>query len=407
MDKIASKTTIFSYLALAAFPLMKANINSIFIIICCLFTLYDFLKNKKKIIFNPKVLVLTLVFWMFLFYEILSLSLDLKNILLHLPFLVLPLLFVFKPNYINLKVKEYSLLVFQGSVIVQSLLYLVVFLQKHSINSIFYIDNYNIPLFRTYVLENTSLDIHPTYFSAFLLFSLTISLFNGLKKVEDKNMIFHVANIIITTFLIFVFISKIIVIILALTILLYIFFELRNNRHFIKTLFVFIFLGGSVIFCFKNLIKKRFNEVRTEINRPLVGDYHNSINIRVAIFKCSIDLLKNAPIFGYGSHLQNKLNNCYKNNNDSNFYLISVYNTHNYYLNLILYGGWFFFLAFLYYIYYLIFKQNYPLLIIIFIVQVLLINLTENFLSRHHGIVLFIYFISLFLNPKNIFRKHL
>ena len=179
----------------------------------------------------------------------------------------------------------------------------------------------------------------------------------------------------------------------------------KSKKKFIKTISAIFILGALTFFGFKDLIKDRFYEIKTEINKPIVGDYHNSINIRVAIIKCSIDLLKEAPILGFGQNLQKKLNDCYKTNNKSNFYTLSTYNTHNYYFNLVLYGGWFLLLLFLLYIYFLLFKVKYPLFISIIIFQLLLINSTENFFSRHHGILLFIYFISLFLSPEKVHKK--
>ncbi|ARV15521.1 hypothetical protein BTO07_10390 [Polaribacter sp. SA4-12] len=386
---------------------MKANINSIFIIFCSLFAIYEFVKNKRKVVLKPNILILTSVFWMFLLHEVITLDFNSKTILLHLPFLIFPLLFVFKPNYINDKVKEYSLLVFQGSVVIQSLIYLFVFLKKYNLVQIFSINNYNIPLFRTYVFENTSIEIHPTYFSAFLLFSFTISLFLGVKKQTNKYFTFQIINILFTTFFIFVFISKIIIIAFVFTIFVFIIRMFLNfkRKKIIQILIPLSIIGALFYFGSSRLIKERFNEIRTEINRPLVGDYHNSINIRVAIIKCSFKILKELPFWGYGQDLQNKLNDCYEINNDSNFYTLATYNSHNYYLNLILYGGWLFLLLFIFFLVHLIWKENYSILIITFILQVLIINFTENFFSRQHGIVLFIYFISLFLTPNRKFRN--
>jgi hypothetical protein len=406
MGKIISKITIILYLSLACFPLMKENVNSIFIIFCSIFAIHDFIKTKRKIVFNSKVIKLTLVFWMFLLYQIITLEFNFTTILLQLPFLIFPLLFLYKPTYIDEKVKDQSLLLYQGSVILQSIIYLFVFLKDNKIQQILSINNYNIPFFRTYVLENTTVAIHQTYFSAFLLCSFTISLFLGLKKTSRMQFFFNFFNIIFTSFFIFVFVSKINIIVLILTFIVYVIlsFKTYNKKKLIKALYVFIIVGALFFIGFKGLLKERFNEIRTEINRPLVGDYHNSVNIRVAIITCSLKLVEEVPVLGYGQGLQLKLNECYRDNFDSNFYKKFNYNTHNYYFNLVLYGGWFLLLLFSYFAYYLIFKIKYPLIIIVFIVQVLIINITENFFSRHYGIILFIYFISLFLSIKKILK---
>ena len=400
MEKTATKITTILYLSLAAFPLMRANVNSIFIILCSLFAIYDFLKNRKKVVLSKKILILTAVFWMFLFHEILSTDFSSQRILLHLPFLVLPLLFLFKPSFIDAKIRTKSLLIFQGSVVLQSFIYLFTFLKSHSLQQIFSINNYNIPLFRTFVYENTYTEIHSTYFSAFLLCSFTISFFFGLRNKVKQKLIFHVFNIVFTLFFLFVFVSKIIILTLLISVLFYLFFSFKNKKDFIKVFIGFLIFGSLFIYNFKDLLSERFNEIRTEINRPLVGDYHNSINIRVAIINCSLDLLEKVPLFGFGDDLQNQLNDCYKNSYDSNFYKLATYNTHNYYFNLVLYGGWIFLILFFFYIFWLFKKMDFPLFLKIILIQILIINFTENFLSRHHGIILFIYFISLFLIPK-------
>jgi O-antigen ligase len=405
MDKVINKITIFFYLSLASFPLMRANINSIFIIFCCLFAIYDFLKNKKKFVLNTKIIGLTSVFWMFLFKEIVSSDFNITIILLHLPFLILPFLFFFKPDFINDEIKKKSLFIFQISVFIQTIIYLIVFLKKYNIDQLFSINNYKIPLFRTYVFDNTNVEIHPTYFSAFLLCSFTISLFVGLKSKLKKHLLFQLINICFTLFFISVFVSKIIIIILFFTVILYVVIEIKNKNNILKTISLILFFGAFTLFGFKNLLKERFYEINSEINKPIEGDYHNSINIRVAIIKCSLNLLKKVPILGYGQNLQKKLNDCYKTNNNSNFHTLATYNTHNYYFNLVLYGGWLFLLFFLSYIYYIFFKIKYPKIIIVILIQVLLINSTENFLSRHHGILLFMYFISLFLIPKKTLKN--
>lgn len=400
MDKIVVKITTILYLSLAAFPLMRANINSTCIILCSLFAIYDFIKNKKKAVFSRKILILSSVFWVFLIHEIFSFDFSSQRILLHLPFLVLPLLFLYRPSYIDAKIRAKSLLVFQGSVLLQSLIYLFIFLKEYSFNQLFSINNYNIPLFRTFVFENTYTEIHSTYFSAFLLCSFTISLFSCLRSQIKKQQLLHVFNAVFTLFFIFIFVSKIIILTLLLTLLFYLLYHFKKRKNVVKVFIGFVILGSLFLFSFKDLISERFNEIRTEINRPLEGDYHNSINIRVAIIKCSLDLLKEVPFLGFGDDLQEQLNSCYEGNYDSNFYKLTTYNTHNYYFNLVLYGGWLFLIFFFFYIFWVFKKMNFPVFLKIILIQILIINFTENFLSRHHGIILFIYFISLFLIPK-------
>lgn len=398
MNLVIRNLNSLFFLLLAAFPLMLPNFNSITIILCSLFTIINIIKSKEKIFFNKSLFIYTGVFWMFLFYEIFCGDFNIEKVLLHLPFLVLPLLFYYKPSNLTSNILEKSIIIFQISVLLQCIIYLYIFLSSNNISQIFFIDNYNIPFFRTFVYENSLIPIHPTYFSAFLLVSFTFSLFfnyNLIKKVK----LYSLLNILITTFFIFAFISKIIFLTFILTTLIYLVYRLIKKRKKYFKIFTLSFLAliTSIAFSFNGLIKERFNEIKTEINRPLKGDYHNSINIRVAIIKCSLKLLDKAPVFGYGNDLQKELNGCFSNNYDSNFHQLHTYNTHNYYFNLLLFGGFFFLLLFLCFISFLLIKFKTSILYVMFVVQILLINFTENFFSRHYGIVLFMYFISLFL----------
>ncbi|WP_413774267.1 O-antigen ligase family protein [Polaribacter sp. PL03] len=394
MQKHLENFTKIAFISLATLPLLKVNFNSMLIILCALLTIYFLVKTKKKIFFPLKYLLLILPFLMYFCYEIISGSFNVSRILIQLPFLIFPLLFIFKPDFINYKIKELSFFVFQCSVVFQSIIYLFIFLKSNSLVTLFNISPENIPFFRQYVMSNYFFEIHPTYFSAFLLVSITLSFFNF-----KKFMIFNFLNIIISIFFLFLFSSRVIILLLFFTIISFILYILINEKGKIKYVFVF---GSLLILTFflifgSEIIKKRLNETITEINKPVEGNYHNSTNVRMAIYKCDYLLIKNIPFFGFGNNIQNELNRCYKENNNSNFYKISTYNSHNYYFNLILYGGWFFLVLFLFYLCTLFKHLRYSALGIFIFIQFLSINITENYLSRHYGIVLFCYFTSLFI----------
>ncbi|WP_405611696.1 O-antigen ligase family protein [Polaribacter sp. Asnod1-A03] len=261
-------------------------------------------------------------------------------------------------------------------------------------DKLFYISKENIPFFREYVSNNYFFEIHPTYFSSYILLSITISLFN-LKKAK----IFNFLNIIFSIFFLFLFSSRIVIILLLLTVLLFVFYSFSPKIKRGKLILIVSNLTILTVFCFLNnsFVSKRFDEIKNEISKPIIGNRYNSTNTRVAIYKCDVLLTEKVPFWGYGSNLQEELNNCFAENNDSDFYKISTFNTHNYYFNLILYGGVLFLLIFLLYLY-IVFKSiRYNLLGLFIFFQILFINLTENYLSRHYGLVLFCYFTSLFI----------
>ena len=394
-NKTLERITKWSFLGLALIPLLKENLNSILIIICALLTLVYTIQSKEKKKITPHLWILTLPFWMFLMRELFTQDNNFERVLLYLPFLIFPFIFAFKPVYIENTIKIKSLLVFQISVVLQCIIYGIIFLANNPINKLFYVQN-NIPFFREYVSENYVFEIHPTYFSSFLLASFTISFFT---LIKNKKKIFAIINMVVMVFFILLFSSRMIILLLLLTIvfaLIYLIFQ-KGLKHATVILISLVVLLSILMYPTKNVIGERFNEIKTEINKPIVGDYYNSTNTRMAILKCSFIVLKEAPFFGYGNLLQEKLNNCYKENNNSSFYLKHTFNTHNYYINLAAYGGWIFLLLFIAYLFYVYKKIKYSALGLFLFAQFLLINVTENYFSRHYGIVLFVYVTSMFI----------
>lgn len=407
MNKFLEQLTKISFLALATIPLLRPDHNSKVIIFCALLTIYSFFKLKPKVKFELKHLVFIAPFVLFLLYEFISGSSNKKTILLQLPFLIFPLLFIFRPKFIDQKIKEKSLYVFQFSVALQSFIYFFVFIKSNSIVQLFDISKENIPFFREFVTNNYYFEIHPTYFSSFLLISLTISFFKF-----RFSRVFNALNIALSVFFIILFSSRIMILLLILTLIsLVLYFTLKDRKRNKYAFLMGLILIPILIIIFKsNVVKQRFNETITEINKPIVGNYYNATNTRVAIYKCDFLLLKDFHFFGYGDKLQAELDNCYAENNDSNFYKISVFNTHNYYFHLILYGGIIFLLLFAAYLVVLFKNLKYSVLGIFIFSQFLIINITENYLSRHYGIVLFCYFTAMFIfirENENTTTKHI
>jgi O-antigen ligase len=394
MNKILENSTKIAFISLATLPLLKANYNSMLIILCALLTILYFFKNKIKQKFEFKSLVYSLPFFLYLFYELFSKSHNLSIILLNLPFLIFPLLFLYKPKFINNEIKERSFVVFQLSVVIQTILFLITFLRMNNLNKLFAISKENIPFFREYVTNNYLFEIHPTYFSSYLLLGITISLFKF-----NKSKILHSLNTLFSIFFLFLFSSRIIILLLFVTIFAflahYLFLKRTKKKYIILAGLLSVLLFTIVLNT--DFVSKRFKEIKTEINKPIIGKYYNSTNTRIAIYKCDIFLAKNLPFWGYGMQLQQKLNQCFAENNNSDFYKISVFNTHNYYFHLMLYGGILFLLLFLLYVYFVFKNIKYNVLGVFLFFQFLSINLTENYLSRHYGLVLFCYFTSLFM----------
>lgn len=396
---ILKRIVELSYLSLALIPLIKENINSILIIVCVGLTLIFKLKFKERFQFDKQVLYLSLPFWAFLLYNIFTLDFSLKMVLLYLPFLIFPLLFKNKPDFIEDKLFVTSVNIFQCSLIVHLIISFMIYLGAYSIYDMFKVSPENIPFFRKFFYDENFLEIHPTYFSMFLLLSASISIKSILnKEVFTKLKMFSIINSIICIFTIFLLSSKMVILITGLTLV----FMLLNNLRSLErkslrlAIIVFGFIGISFSFIFKDVVGQRFKEIKTEYNKPIEGLYFNSTNVRIAIIKCSMDLISEIPMLGYGNNLQTDLNNCYKTKYNSDFYLKGMYNTHNYYIHLLLYGGFLLLIIFLVYLWKIFNEVKYSYIGLLFLIQILVINLTENFLGRHYGIVFFTYFISIY-----------
>lgn len=387
--------TIISFLSLATLPLFEEYHNSWIIILCVFLTLLDVFKNKKKIDVTPTFIIMTSPFLFVFLLQLIGTSFSLQNLLLHLPFVAFPFIFTNRPNYIDESVKEKSLFIFQISVVIQSILFFLPFIQHNSWGDLFKVSQENIPFFREFVFEHSWVKIHPTYFSAFLLVSFTISLKNIL-----KSRALHVLNFIFCGFFVLLFSSRMVILIFFATIVSFIFYQVFRKQvsKQMKLGLVFLTIIALISFRMSKIVYERFEEIKTEISKPIVGNYYNTTNTRITIWKCDWELIKKVPFLGFRNDLQNHLNQCFESVTKSDFYKKNIYNTHNYYIHLLLYGGWLLLLVFLIYLFVMYRKIRYSKLAIILFVQILLINLTENFLWRHYGLVLFTYFTVMFVN---------
>jgi len=134
------------------------------------------------------------------------------------------------------------------------------------------------------------------------------------------------------------------------------------------------------------------------------GDYFNSFNTRMGIYKCSFEIGRNAPWYGLGpGDVQSNLDLCY-NQYETNAYNTGIFNTHNQYLfywlsfgtvGLFLFiGSYTIFIRHAYLV-----KEN---IYIVFLTYMLVCFLTENILSRNTGIMLFAIFNIMFYCKSHI-----
>lgn len=387
---------LFPYLIplLFIFPLFKESISTFFFILVASNTiiyayfakLYSSPKLKKSIVY-------TMPFWIILIGCLLGGG-SLAPVQNALYFLLFPLVFALIPdeNFTKPKIQFYIDILKNTSLIIV-VGYIVAFLWYYDFND-FFVFTYGIPKFRDFVYyEIPFFKIHPTYFTAILIFCSAYSLERVFKEKKYIEL-FYVSIFVLITFLLLTKINIVFIILLLFSVLLF-----RSGLSLQRKILAFTFLLASTVILLVYVpgISNRFREMITKYNVPPVGLDHSSTNIRVAIYTCSLKIADENLITGVGyNYISEELLNCYKENYNSSFYAKKSYLTHNYFMYILVSGGIFSFLAFLYYVGLVIlvtYKINYFILNI-FLLNILVICLSEDFFYRQFGLFYFslIYF---------------
>jgi|GEM_PF-1295509 len=251
------------------------------------------------------------------------------------------------------------------------------------------------------ILRQTAEDLtdkHADYLSIYLVFSQFIAAIRVLKKTAPLKRIIYALSIPLQGLLLFLLAARSPIIALVIGTLIICFLQI--GRLAIRWS---VLLGLTV--CFLAIIRltpsiwSRIEEVRnTPLNTP-VGVYHNSTNIRVGIYKCTWELIREHPLAGIGVGSDRQmLSECYAQF-PTDVYKKTFYNTHDQYLNFWLLGGilsLLLFLASIVWQYRLsIHWKDYTFLF--FLLLITICFLTENILSRQAGIVFYYFFSCLLL----------
>jgi len=173
------------------------------------------------------------------------------------------------------------------------------------------------------------------------------------------------------------------------------FFKLSKNKFKIALIFAGFL---ALLFFTESLQKKRFSEFFTTQHIFPEGVHHNSFNLRMAIYKCSLETIRENFWRGTGvENTQTKLNECYRQFPTPAFSAVD-YNTHNQYFDYLLTYGIFGFLL-IFAAYFIVMRRTFvrsgskeKYILLFFLIQFLF----ENILSRSTGVVTFVLFTSVF-----------
>ncbi|WP_298237187.1 O-antigen ligase family protein [uncultured Algibacter sp.] len=254
--------------------------------------------------------------------------------------------------------------------------------------------------------RNTMIDIpvignHPIYSSIYLGIAIIfLKPFKFLNKKSKKIEFLFFLVFVITLLLLS---SKMVIISLLLTGFVY----LLKSKTYSKSIKIKV-IASILILIFLSLkfspLKYRFNELFNKETYEKF-DRSKSTSIRVAIYKCGIQVIDKNIAIGTGvGDVQEELNSCYEG---FSYYLVdNNFNIHNQYLSVFIATGvigLMFFLFFLFFNYRKSLKlkdETYIYILLFYSLNMM----TENILERQNGIMLFYFFVCLFSQSKKNIR---
>ncbi len=378
---------------LALFPIFPYTLISISLTFFCVLTIIKFIIKKGKRTINEsfKKEVLKIIFFyifLLLFTVVKEKSFSaLNSFQASLPILAFGFVWYFFSSFSlsKMMMKNISYVFVFSSFVLGCII---------TINS-FFIEIGNLTFFNVFrnSLEKIDfLDLHPVYVSIYFLFANMILIHNISKK---KRYLFF--SLILFFTILLILIASRIAIITFLIILSYKLFSTKKKVIALSFLSLFFSIFIISIIVVKPL-QKQFNEISSFSKLELpYKKFPTSPQIRLGIYKCSYEIIKEHCFFGTGAnHFQSKLEYCYDRYNN---YDKIKYNTHNYYIFLVGSCGLIGLFLFLYSLItqFKIAKKTQNEVFVSFIIIIFIFLFTENILIRSHGATFFVFCLSLFL----------
>lgn len=368
--------------------------------------------NYKELDFK-KLLRWNNVYLLLIFFVVLLLniphSIDLKqantDIVRHLPFLLLPVVFVTirpfstKERNVILKIFIHSLSLFFIVCMITAIIRQIGFWSRGGIFNWYYFYRYDfIEVFSQ----------HPTYVSMFTLLSLALLLFRN-KELKIKKGVFF-ASVILQIIAIILYGSRMGYILFVVLITLYFFhkfFEKQNRGEIVRIILIyFISMLALLIIAFNiPIVKERIfytfglkYEYRYN-DQEFIAESSPEEQGRLLLWKDAWDLIKEKPIFGYGTGASRTMLLKKYEQEGHDIFLENQYNAHNTYLETLLIGGIPLLLAFVALVVSLITRgiKDRRRVVLFFGIIIALTGITETlFLAK--GIMFIGFFYCLFLN---------
>lgn len=387
----------FGFNFLVLFPLIPNRIKGLPVIFILFISFFIFI-NEKKREFNWKFWLINSSVYLFYVFTILytsNLNYALKKLETSLSLIVFPLIFSLLWNIkdkINFKkLLNDNIIIFFHSVF----LYAVIIISRLIYVGLF--SNINDPGFSRHFTQYVPLvGQHPIYASMYLGLGFLSFLYLIQFKKNIKYKLLLIVEVLFIILLLLLLASKGVLLSTFVTIFIYCLSIISNRTN---RIIIVISILGFLIFSIKYTpsLSNRFNSFKSSL---LITNYKgklNSTQTRKIIYDCSLTLLKNNWILGYGiGDANDQLKSCFETKYKN--ILEGGFNAHNQYLSIFLNCGLLGLLTVFYFLFYnfkiLLYEKNY------FYISVFLFFITiffiENILERQSGVILFSFFINFF-----------
>lgn len=347
----------------------------------------------------------------------------LKFLPVYIIFIILLFSFVYSPDYnsgLNILFKSQALLVLpfvfwmRGPICkktsrraIQYYIYGVAisFVLSLSIAFFNFVSSDNLSEFTYYELAET-LELHPTYFSLYILTAI-VFIFSG----YSKNNLFNSIFISISVLFIVLLESRI----ALLGLLLVVFYGVLRTKSMHQKLIIFcVFLLGFIGVYKSETLQNRLSQVSYfDVESEDIGTFQeNGINQRTWLWKNALEQIKDKPFFGYGLGSQKNifrwkvekklLSEDFNYEFNKAALALSEKNLHNQYLQFLYESGilglTFLLLGVIVLLIRFYKNKQTPQLLILFLFTIFMI--TENLFHRQMGIYFFAFIFSLFLSEK-------
>jgi O-antigen ligase len=352
---------------------------------------FYFKTPKKEVLFRPFLILSSLFFIYILSFAFSSnLTYGLKKIETSLSLIVVPMCYFLLlrkyPFDFDIVKRNFQKVFFTANVVYGALAgYLIQFYRSPKF---LFTDA---SFIRSAISDIPLIGEHPTYVSIFFSLALMcgFSLATDLKNRLSKLLV--VLGMLFITGILLAIMSKGIIIALIASIFPIWLLRLKGNSK------IWILVGLTIVLAIILSIPRQNNRFYELVDKQSFEktDINNSTSVRFHIFKASIQLIKESPVFGYGiGDVQDELDAKYSSMGLN--LPKSKFNSHNQFLFICLNSGLMGLLIFLFSIAYVfktaLLKRDYFFLGIL--VFFLVAFLFENVLSRQSGVILFSFLIN-------------